>query len=52
MGIPKYDELFGLTIDAIQFSGGTASIYSIEEYVADKLNLTDDERNLIHNEKE
>lgn len=52
MSIPKFDDLFGLTVDAIKFSGGTASIYSIEEYVADILNLTDEEKNQIHNTQE
>ncbi len=52
MSIPKFDELFGLTIDAIKFSGGTASIYTIEEYVADALELTNKEKNRIHSIRE
>lgn len=52
MSIPKFDELFELTIEAIGFSGGTASIYAIEEYVADKLELSEDERMEVHNLQE
>ncbi|MBN9295225.1 MAG: DUF262 domain-containing protein [Flavobacteriia bacterium] len=52
MGVPKFDQLFQITLDSIKFSGGTASIYAIEKYVADHLNLSEEDRNEIHNHQE
>ena len=50
--IPKFDNLFQITLDAIEAGGGAASIYAIEKYVGDQLRLSDFERSLLHNENE
>ena len=44
----KYDDLYELCLDAIKLSGGKTSIYNIENFVADKLGLSDSGRTLRH----
>lgn len=44
----KYDDLYELCIEAIRISGGTSSIYNIENFVADKLGLSEEGRKKHH----
>jgi|GEM_PF-505976 len=47
----KYDDLYDLCIDAMKLSGGSTSIYNIENYVADKLGLSEEGRKIVHDTK-
>ncbi|WP_117881080.1 GmrSD restriction endonuclease domain-containing protein [Aureibaculum luteum] len=45
----KYDDLYELSLEAMKLSGGKTSIYNIENYVADKLGVSESGRKEIHN---
>ncbi len=51
-GIPKFDELFQSVIDSLKFFNGSATIFEMEEKVAELLNLDVETKNLIHSEDE
>ena len=48
MGVPKYDELFGPLLQAMQHLGGSASVSEQEDAVATILQLTEKEISEIH----
>lgn len=50
--IPRYPELFHLTIEVLKKYNGICNIDTIEDEVANELNLTDPARFLIHNKNE
>ena len=51
MTIPKFDELFNPTLEAIKKLGGSASISELNEEVTKHLHLSNDEIAKVHNER-
>ncbi len=51
MAIPKFDELFNPTLEAIKKLGGSASISELNEEVTKHLHLTNNEIAEAHNER-
>lgn len=52
MTIPLYKNLSTTVLQALNLLGGSASIKDIERISADLLNLTTEERNIIHKGKQ
>ena len=48
MAVPKYDELFNPTLEALQKLGGSGTVAEIEEEVAEVLGLSEEEINEFH----
>ena len=51
MTIPRFDELFNPTLEAIKKLGGSASISELNEEVTKQLHLSNDEIAKAHNER-
>jgi len=51
-GIPRFENLFQIIIGVLKSHDGIASVDTMEEEGADILDLTDDQRQLIHNPNE
>lgn len=48
MAIPKYDKLFNPLLEALRDLGSSASVGELEDCIASKLKLTEDDVTLIH----